>query len=113
VATKKNSSSNGKKPKPKAAKPAAKKATNSRPAPTAQQAILSNDLIGETAGEVWHQLADSNGQSLAALKKSVDAPGELVLAALGWLAREGKLSFSTSGRSVKVALRDQADALAP
>jgi len=50
-------------------------------------------------------LADHGGQSLTALKKSIDAPAELVVAAVGWLAREGKLDFATSGRSVKVSLR--------
>ena len=92
MATKEISSSNGKKPATKSSRnPAAKKATNNHPPATAPPDVLSNDQIGRTAGEVWHQLAENDGLSLAAIKKSLDAPSELVLAALGWLAREGKL----------------------
>jgi Winged helix-turn-helix domain (DUF2582) len=113
VATKKSvSSSNNKSAPSSSRKAAAKKATNNHPSAAAQQDILSNEQIGRTAGEVWHELADSDGLSLAALKKSIDAPNELILAALGWLAREGKLDFATSGRSAKVSLREQAGALA-
>jgi hypothetical protein len=67
--------------------------------------FLSEDQIGEVAGEIWHALAEHGGQSPTALKKLIDAPAELVLAAVGWLAREGKLEFAMSGRSVKVSLR--------
>ena len=46
------------------------------------------DQIGETAGSVWRVLELKGPQSLAALKKQVKAPGDLVLMAVGWLARE-------------------------
>ena len=49
--------------------------------------VWSTEQMGEVAGMVWHVLAERDGQSLAALKKAVDAPGDLVLAAVGWLAR--------------------------
>lgn len=67
--------------------------------------LLSNHQIGIAAGEVWKVLAEEGEQSLAALKKSVDSPSDQVLAAVGWLAREGKLDFKARGRSVKVSLR--------
>ncbi len=90
--------------KPAATKPKAKK-RNVKAASVARQRLLSDHQIGEVAGEIWHELAQQDGQSLTALKKSIDAPAELVFAAVGWLAREGKLDFATSGRSVKVSLR--------
>jgi hypothetical protein len=65
---------------------------------------LSGDLIGQTAGQVWTVLSERGGQTVAGLKKSVDAPDELIVAALGWLAREDKLAFETNGRSVTVSL---------
>jgi hypothetical protein len=65
---------------------------------------ISTETIGHTAGEVWKVLADRGEQTVAGLKKAIDAPDELVLAALGWLARENKLAFSTNGRSVSVTL---------
>lgn len=80
---------------------AKKTVKKSKPVPSTG---LSNDSIGDTAGKVWHALADKP-LTLPALKKSVGAPDEVVLAALGWLAREGKLKFDSSGRSVTVALR--------
>ena len=54
------------------------------------------------AGEVWGLLAESDGQTLAAIKKSIDAPPDVVVAALGWLAREDKLEFIASGRTREV-----------
>ncbi len=57
------------------------------------------------AGEVWGLLANGDGQTLAAIKKRVDAPADLVVAAVGWLAREDKLEFTTSGRTVKLSLK--------
>jgi hypothetical protein len=65
---------------------------------------LTNETIGEAAGAIWSCL-DSNGpQTLAKLKKSVDLPAEVTLAAVGWLAREGKLVFDNSARAVTISL---------
>jgi hypothetical protein len=61
--------------------------------------------IGHVAGEVWAVLEKDGEQTLAAIKKSVGAPADLVAAAIGWLAREDKLEFNTSGTTVKIALR--------
>ena len=77
---------------------ARKRRRRSRRRPSAPSAI------GLVAGDVWHALSTGGGQSVAQLKKSVGAPDELVLAALGWLAREDKLAFDVSGRSVMVSL---------
>jgi hypothetical protein len=69
-----------------------------------QRRGISSEMIGQTAGDIWRVLSERGGQSMAGLKKSVDAPEELILAALGWLAREDKLAFETNGRSVTVSL---------
>jgi hypothetical protein len=61
--------------------------------------------IGHVAGDVWGLLGRDGGQTIAAIKKSIDAPGDVVLAAIGWLAREDKLEFSANGRTVKISLR--------
>ena len=107
MATKKTASSNGKKSTAqKSRRPATKKATNNQRPKPAPADVLSDEQIGQIAGEVWHLLAASDGLSLAALKKSFDAPSDTVLAALGWLAREGKIDFASSGRTVKVSLRN-------
>jgi hypothetical protein len=85
---------------PKPAKQAAAK-------PSTTERAFSSVEMGNTAGEVWQALASGGAQSLSALKKQVAAPGDLVVAAVGWLAREGKLSFRPNGRTVVVELRDE------
>lgn len=66
--------------------------------------LLTSESIGEAAGIVWQCLSDDGPQSLAKLKKGVDAPADVVLAAIGWLAREGKLSFETNSKAVTISL---------
>jgi Winged helix-turn-helix domain (DUF2582) len=61
--------------------------------------------IGEIAGSVWHVLESKGPQSLAALKKNVKAPGDLVLMAVGWLAREEKLALDQKGRTQLLRLK--------
>jgi hypothetical protein len=81
------------------------KVVAAKPAPVAARQALTNESIGQTAGEVW-QLLDSQGaQSVLAIKKAISVPDELVLAAIGWLAREDKLNFSKGGRSLTISLR--------
>jgi Winged helix-turn-helix domain (DUF2582) len=76
-----------------------------KPASAAPRQALTTESIGLTAGEVW-QLLDSQGaQSVLAIKKAISVPDELVLAAIGWLAREDKLNFSKGGRSLTISLR--------
>jgi hypothetical protein len=74
-------------------------------APASAQRGLSSEAIGITAGEVWRVLAERGGQTLAGLKKAVDAPDDQVLLALGWLAREDKLAFEATGRTITVSLK--------
>jgi hypothetical protein len=70
---------------------------------TAQHAGV--EQIGETAGTVWHLLNDKGPLSLTKLTKDVDAPRDVVLQAVGWLAREGKIEVDDS-KSKVVSLRD-------
>jgi hypothetical protein len=63
--------------------------------------------IGETAGAVWHALHDHGPQTLAKLVERVGGNRDLVMQAVGWLAREGKVEISETKRSRVVALRDE------
>lgn len=65
---------------------------------------ITSEFIGEAAGAIWGILSADGPQTLAQLKKSVDAPADTVLAAVGWLAREGKLNFDNSANAVTVSL---------
>jgi DNA-binding GntR family transcriptional regulator len=61
--------------------------------------------IGETAGSVWHALQQNGPLTVSKLTKQIDAPRDVILEALGWLAREGKIEIEESGRSRLVSLR--------
>jgi hypothetical protein len=85
--------------------PEARQEAEASPAEVRSPGVLSSTEIGHVAGDVWGLLVRDGAQTIAAIKKSIDAPPDFVLAAIGWLAREDKLEFSTHGRSVKVSLR--------
>jgi hypothetical protein len=101
-------------PKPAAAtKPAAakkaptkseSKAASNGDSSTAATA-LGTHQIGETAGAVWYYLTENSEASLATIKKDLNLSADLLLAAVGWLAREEKLEFNVSGKSVKLSLK--------
>ncbi|MEX2120327.1 MAG: winged helix-turn-helix domain-containing protein [Pirellulales bacterium] len=63
------------------------------------------EQIGEMAGAVWRVLAEKGPTSTAKLVKEVEAPRDLVMQALGWLAREDKIVIDSESRSRTVALR--------
>ena len=60
--------------------------------------------IGETAGLVWTILDKKGPLTMAKLVKAVGAPRDVVMQALGWLAREDKISIEEDGRTRVVSL---------
>lgn len=65
------------------------------------------DKIGEVAGKVWDQLQERGEQSTSAVANALDEPQTKVNMAIGWLAKEGKLSFDTEGRGNLLSLKDE------
>jgi hypothetical protein len=63
------------------------------------------DHIGETAGVVWSVLKKNGPLSMAKLVKAVGGPRDVVMQALGWLARENKIWIEEDGRTRVVSLR--------
>jgi hypothetical protein len=63
------------------------------------------DQIGETAGQVWRCLSDNGPVSLAKLTKQVDAPRDLVMQAIGWLAREDKVEIEERNKTRLICLK--------
>ncbi|HLA84443.1 MAG TPA: winged helix-turn-helix domain-containing protein [Thermoguttaceae bacterium] len=61
--------------------------------------------IGETAGLIWHTLDQSGPMSLAKLVKKLGKARDLIMQALGWLAREGKIEIREENRSRVIAIR--------
>jgi hypothetical protein len=67
---------------------------------TAQNTSL--EQIGDTAGVLWHHLNENGPRSLTQLAKEIDAPRDVIMQAIGWLAREDKLLIEEEGRGKKV-----------
>jgi winged helix-turn-helix protein DUF2582 len=65
------------------------------------------DQIGDAAGAVWHYLNENGPRTLTQLVKEVDAPRDVVMQAVGWLAREDKLSIEEDARKKTVSLRSE------
>lgn len=68
---------------------------------------VSCDLeqIGETAGVIWRLLDEKGSLSMAQLVKQTGEARDLVMLALGWLAREDKITIDSESRGRNVALR--------
>lgn len=60
--------------------------------------------IGTVAGLIWQYLHENGAVSITKLSKEIDSPRETVLMGLGWLAREGKVQFESTGRTKRVSL---------
>ena len=67
------------------------------------QNYLRDYKIGENAGLVWGAL-QNGAQGIKALKKATKLKNEDLFLALGWLAREGKLTFTEAEADTIVAL---------
>ena len=63
------------------------------------------EQIGQTAGLVWLALDEHGPQSITKLAKMIDAPRDIVMQAVGWLAREEKLEIKEIKRGRIVSLR--------
>lgn len=62
--------------------------------------------IGETAGKVWEFLDEHGEANLSQIKRYVRNDSNLILQAIGWLAREDKLLIEKKGRFVVYALKN-------
>ena len=62
--------------------------------------------IGDAAGTIWRYLDEHGETTLSRLKQGAKLPEQIVLMAIGWLAREGKLRLVREERVLKVDLRE-------
>ncbi|HHT29075.1 MULTISPECIES: winged helix-turn-helix domain-containing protein [Petrimonas] len=62
------------------------------------------ERIGTNAGKVWTLLDGAGTQSVKELKRSSKLTDKELYAALGWLAREGKISLVEEGKELFVSL---------
>ena len=60
--------------------------------------------IGESAGKVWQYLSEHPGSTPEHIGKALKLKESLLYSAIGWLSREGKLSFEEHGKTTKLSL---------
>lgn len=66
---------------------------------------MNVETIGLWAGAVWNALNDANGNlTVKGLKKTTKLKEKEVFAAIGWLAREGKVNVNEVEKDVEVTL---------
>ncbi len=73
---------------------------------TTVEALTEIEQVGATAGSIWQLLNVHGPLKFAEIVKQVDAPRDLVMQGIGWLAREQKITITMQGRSRVVALVD-------
>ena len=55
---------------------------------------MNVEVIGTNAGAVWNALSTANNLSVKQIKKLTKLKDKEIFAALGWLAREGKVAIA-------------------
>ncbi|MCB0282264.1 MAG: winged helix-turn-helix domain-containing protein [Calditrichae bacterium] len=63
------------------------------------------NIIGEMSGQVWQTLNSKGAMSVAKLKTALKADAFVLNAAIGWLAREEKVTVTKKGNTVTVSLK--------
>lgn len=62
---------------------------------------MNAETIGTFAGQVWQALNEADALGLKQLKKITKLKDKEVFAAMGWLAREGKIDIQTNPEDEK------------
>ena len=60
------------------------------------------ELIGETAGRIWTTLNQNEEVPVSRLPRMLAEKEPVVYQALGWLAREDKITYRNKGKSTYV-----------
>lgn len=70
-----------------------------------QRRIKVADVIGNVAGALWKYLDKNGASSATKIAKETKLDAKDVQRAIGWLAKEGKLSITAKGRTETIALK--------
>lgn len=62
---------------------------------------MNTEIIGTNAGSVWVALNTADALGIKQIKKITKLKDKEVYAALGWLAREGKINIDTDPEDEK------------
>jgi hypothetical protein len=63
------------------------------------------DPIGPAAGKIWHYLQQHGTASASRIGKDTELDSKVLQRAIGWLAKEEKLSFENKGRNELISLK--------
>jgi len=61
--------------------------------------------IGETAGVVWHMLSEQGPSTFAIVIEAIGVPESLFFMAVGWLARENKITIEPRDGDYEMRLK--------
>lgn len=64
-----------------------------------------SDVIGMAAGVIWAYLEEKGEASATKISKDTELDSKVLQRAIGWLAKEDKLSFETKGRNEMISLK--------
>lgn len=67
--------------------------------------ITMSNSIGEAAGQIWNYLNENGAASVNKVSTETGLNKNDVHRAIGWLAKEDKLSFETVGRTETLSLK--------
>jgi hypothetical protein len=67
---------------------------------------MMKETIGQTAGRLWEVLGDKKEVGITQLPKILKAKSDVTYQALGWLAREDKVTYRTKAGKVFISLSD-------
>jgi len=64
-----------------------------------------SETIGAAAGKIWEYLEENGSTSVTKVTKETELNRNEAQRAIGWLAKEGKLSFEMEGRTELLSLK--------
>ena len=65
---------------------------------------MNVEIIGEWAAKAWTALNEQGALSMKGLKKATKLKEKELYAAIGWLAREGKLNINETEEEIVISL---------
>ncbi len=68
---------------------------------------MNKEKIGEAAGLVWETLNNKGEVNIAQLPRLLKITSDVAYQALGWLAREDKISYHTKAGKVYISLTEK------
>ncbi len=63
-----------------------------------------SESIGNVAGQVWQYLNKNGAQTVAKIAKQSDIEMKQLQRAIGWLAKEDKITITSKGRTEVISL---------